>query len=1220
VGDSVAARWRGVVKAWLAFSARRAFVRHPVGVARERIGRVILAALVVGSCIYLYQTTDEAIRRRATDFLTQATSGEVRIGRAQFRMFSGITLHDVRVSVPYSSQLDRTAKDARSREIFSASSLTLIHNPWLLLLGKLRVEQIVAARPTITLVQNVDTGMRNWHLLAARARSRRDGKSTTIPNITIRSARAIVRSVRNDGSRESRIEELDADVRPNPRSMAGYCIEIRRFSDPPERSTVVFDPTARLVSNVPFVDAKTVRLQLPKEAQQFFDEIKLEGQVKLGRYSYQTTRPSEYLTEIELRNVKCEVPMALLQTEGASRSPVDSKPGKGRPGEEEVIMTGVHGLVQLRGSRLEIDVEGVVNDAACSLKGRLEGVDRPLAQIGFDMHVQAAQFVSPEGALRRRVLQDPNLPTTLRSIFEDYDPHGKFDIDFRVRRDAGEHGGISLTGSLSPKAARGRCRWFDYPVSDLSGSVIFDEQGVRIVGLSGRHGASTVRLDGRIDRRTYWSDVEIDVVARDVALDADLFTQLSEHHKSIWKRFDPHGSAQLAVKLRRPATAKGEPDPVWVTRVEADLVDSGVVLAEFAYPLTGVCGKLLLDGDRMEFHDLVGKHDGAEIKIDGNASFSASSPPEVQLKIGARAVKMDEALLKALPAEGRGAVSQFQPDGVIDLDGSVSYDAASGLTYDLAAKIRDSSIVYREFPYRIDHVSGEFRIKPDHVLVMDVSGVHGASKIRACGEVRAAPTGFVADLTFECRKLVLDEDLRKALTPSLQDVWRLFSPQGTVSVLTDLHHVSESGQATQRHRTQVEAADVSMRFAPLPFALSAVRGKALLTDDRVDIAGLFGRIGPGTIVLSGGIDLKPPGRRGALKVEAKGMTFDANLLAALPEGLRAGLGSVEPTGDFDITLDPLQFDLDEAGRGGWRFAGGMTLRNSSANLGFELRGASGALTGEGQVDAAGRVGVALRAELERASFAGWPLDAFAAHLDKRVDEPIVVLRDATAKLYGGDASGFGKMRLRGLHSEYELSILARDLSLGRYLASPQAAAVTTSAPTTSAAEESSPMASAKGSIDGNLAMRGRTGEQGYREGAGELRVRGAQVWKLPLLFAVFQVLNFTPDENVFHDGWMKYYLTQDTLTIEQVDLQGRALSLLGSGKMTLPGKELDVTLLARSPMRIHVPLLTELLEGASRELMEVHVTGTLNKPNIRPKPLRSLGNALKLLFPKKPGG
>jgi hypothetical protein len=119
---------------------------------------------------------------------------------------------------------------------------------------------------------------------------------------------------------------------------------------------------------------------------------------------------------------------------------------------------------------------------------------------------------------------------------------------------------------------------------------------------------------------------------------------------------------------------------------------------------------------------------------------------------------------------------------------------------------------------------------------------------------------------------------------------------------------------------------------------------------------------------------------------------------------------------------------------------------------------------------------------------------------------------------------------------------------------------------------------------------------------------------MPIIFLIFQVLNLTPDENVFHDGWLTFDLSKDAIDFRKIDLQGKALSFIGRGKMELPGKTLDITLLARSPVRIRIPLLTDALELFSREIMEVRVSGTLDHPTIRPQPLKSLGIVLKALF------
>ena len=127
-------------------------------------------------------------------------------------------------------------------------------------------------------------------------------------------------------------------------------------------------------------------------------------------------------------------------------------------------------------------------------------------------------------------------------------------------------------------------------------------------------------------------------------------------------------------------------------------------------------------------------------------------------------------------------------------------------------------------------------------------------------------------------------------------------------------------------------------------------------------------------------------------------------------------------------------------------------------------------------------------------------------------------------------------------------------------------------------------------------------------------VRHAEVWRMPIVFLIFQVLNLTPDENVFHDGWLKFDLSHESLIFRKIDLQGKALSFIGSGTMSLKDKALDLTLLARSPVRIRIPLLTDALELFSREIMEVRVGGTVDKPSISPQPLKTLGILLRAML------
>lgn len=1210
---------------WRRFIERQTLIRHPVSLTRQRFDAALLILLIAGLAWYGLNTRDEAIRRRAVEFLCQATSGEVSVERAQFQMFDGITLYGVRVSVPYNPDFDPAAVEARSRDIFSATSLKLIHNPWRLLLGHLRVDQVVAVRPQIILAHNVDTGLRNWQLLATGGeRPSGSAKLGYRPNITVRSASAEVVSIHADGRRDSRRVELDADIRPHRQIRSAYSIEVRRFTDPAERTTVVFDPGARLVTNTPFVDAQTVRLQLPKPVQEFFDRISLRGEVKISRLVYDAQSPEERDTAIEVRDVRCSVPLLLLgngsgdeaPADGLSqtaRSPATAPDREGAPaGSDEdyaVVVHDVQGSFELRGDVLAVDVSGVINQAKVSLVGRLENVGASLDQIGLDVQVRGIGVRAPDGPLRRRAQDHPSLPWELKAFLQDYDPHGPFDVDFHVVRPAGASSGFGLSGTLRPQGARASCRWFPYTVEDLRGVVRFDAPCIFLENLEGRHGPAIIQVNGKIDRRTWWSSLDVHITGESVALDADLFEPLSEQHQSLWRRFDPRGSADLSVRIQRPGADRDDPWPSWRTTVSAELEDAQMCLREYPYPLERVSGRVEIQPNRLQFRALTGHRGAGSVRVDGFAMFAPSEDPTMELRIEAAGLKLDETFAAALPPEAREAFAQFQPEGFVDLLGTLSLqDPQRGLVYDLRATLHQAALCYRHFPYRVSGVSAEVAIRPTDISIINVTGAHGPAELSASGSIRRTAAGFVADLSFDGGDLLLDQDLYAALPEALKEVWHLLEPSGKVQVLTKLHYVSEDGQVWTRHRTEIEATDGALRFAGFPIDLTSVTAQVRASDRRVEILSMQGRAGGGLVRLSGTIDLNAAGREGTFTLDAAGLVFTEELVAVTPPALRQVLEAVKPNGRFDLRLDHLQVKTDPEGQTRWDFDGELTLTEAQGDLGFLVRDLTGSVSGRGAVLADGGIELNARVNLTQAVLGGWHLENVKAHLVSDSATRALYVEDFSAAAYGGEAVGFAEVEFMPGGPAYQLSATARELQLDRYMQVHHLGR---------RGRASDPVA-ARGSVYGNLVMRGRAGKHGQREAAGEVFVREAQVCHLPIMLAVFRVLNLAPDENAFHDGWLKFSLLGDELTFQRIDLQGSALSFVGGGKMNLRDRRLEVILLAGSPLRLRVPILTELLEGASRDLMEVRVTGTPEDPRITPQSLENLSEVLKALFPEPP--
>ena len=1196
------------------FLERRGLVRYPVSVARRRIGSVLLIVMVLCAAWYGYTTRDEAIRRRAVEFLEKAMPGgvEISVERASFRMFGGITLHNVNLSVPYDAKLDPNAHDAASRSIFSATTVKLIHDPWRLLIGDLSVERVVAVGPTIVLAHNADTGLRNWQLLTENMKPRRMRKPESRPIVTLRSARAKVVSIDKNGQHTSRVEELDADVRPHPQIDTGYFIEVRRYSEPVERTTVLFDPGERMVANSPFVDAQTLRLQIPKPAQALFDLISLKGEVKLSRMTYGLLEETERDTAIELRHVSCEIPLLLIGSRESAEHGNLTRENIALPDESVLRMTAVNGVIDLHGDQLKLDISGSINGARCSVKGVLDQVRAGLDNVGMDVTFRGDGIPTPEGVVRKRLFTDADVPHALRKFFVDYDPHGRFDIELRFVRSAGPEGSLRSIGVIQPRGVSGSARWFPYRLKNILGEIRYGKNEVHL-DLNGYHGAGHVDITGHFDRSTTRSTINLDIKGSAIPLDNDLYEPLPKHYQAAWRRFLSHGSANIHARLHRPGSTDKDAKLHWRKTITIDLIDSVVSVAPYPIPLENVDGRLEVDADRIQIEGLTGFCDGGTVRVDGCVILSATESPQVELTVEADGIRLDESLAAALPPEERKTFEQFEPRGFVDLLGRLSLgDETQGLHWNVEAMVHDTSILYEQFPYSVDRLTGELAIRPGKLSFIGFRGRHGPTEITFDGEVARQDDGNATDVVIEAEALPLERELYDALPRSLKDVWQLVQPRGRIHVRTELHHLSRIDAKPLRHRTEIETADAEICYRHFPIPLTSVSARVLADNGHDEILSLRGRTaGGGSIELRGEIELTGPGSRGTLAIRGEGMKFDGALLDAMPTALGRFLFSMKPKGGFSIRLDPLRFETDASGRTSWTLDGEIRLDGAHFDLGFPLRDCHGTVAGSVRIAADGTVSFNGQARLAKVVLSGWHLSDLKAGIRTDAETEKILIEDVSARLYDGDAAGFAEIERRGNHSRYRASFTVRDLQLSRYLEihkkkigkQPGGAG---------------PRQAARGSIAGNLVLRGKTGKGGYREGAGEVLVSDAQVWKLPIGLAIFQVLNLTPDENVFHDGRLKFFLSRDRLTFRKIDLQGKALSFIGGGTMDLKSNRLDVTLLAGSPLRVRVPLLTEILEGASREMMEIRVTGTLDKPSIRPQPLKSLTKALETLFPESP--
>jgi len=336
--------------------------------------------------------------------------------------------------------------------------------------------------------------------------------------------------------------------------------------------------------------------------------------------------------------------------------------------------------------------------------------------------------------------------------------------------------------------------------------------------------------------------------------------------------------------------------------------------------------------------------------------------------------------------------------------------------------------------------------------------------------------------------------------------------------------------------------------------------------------------------------------------------------------MRGGWDRVGLRGRADLHLSELHYrkavgSLNPT----WQIAGRIDLHHVSPFADAKLEEASGTLTVSGTlVDRLGGATLGGRLHLATARVHSRTLSNIESDwsLVRSADGAgRLLISETHATMYGGALTGQAEMLLTPDKTDYDLTAMAYGVQIAPWLQAGRTGLLESSIP--SGGEAATQI---RGTADAQLYLSGVIGDPLSRRGGGRLEIRDGYIYRVPILLAILNVLNMSvPNDDALQEFEADYFVMGNRLNFEAIALRGGSLNLVGSGSMSLPDQAVDLRLVnAGTRTWARVPLLTDLVEGAAKELVELRVTGPVSRPTVRAQPFRGLTDEFKRLFQKKP--
>jgi hypothetical protein len=254
--------------------------------------------------------------------------------------------------------------------------------------------------------------------------------------------------------------------------------------------------------------------------------------------------------------------------------------------------------------------------------------------------------------------------------------------------------------------------------------------------------------------------------------------------------------------------------------------------------------------------------------------------------------------------------NDFRPKGRVDLSIDVTRGVTAGpIDWSVGVGCRDVAIVYKEFAYPLEHISGEMICRQDQITLDLHTQYVGGKPLTARGTIDNPGPNSVVNLDFTAESLPVDKALLTAMPPDVRQVVESFKPSGAIQGKAHITRTPpKSPQADPKGEIAIDA-DLDLKpgseitWEGLKYPVRDLTGRLEIHPTSWIFTDMRGTHGQATITGEGRVDrLGKDQYKVGIHVNANNILFESQLRDALQDAWKKTWDTLNPTGASDVDV------------------------------------------------------------------------------------------------------------------------------------------------------------------------------------------------------------------------------------------------------------------------------------------------------------------------------